>query len=680
MSNSHPILLSIVLISVLCAKVVSSEQYAIVDSEKGDRLTGVWRGASDTYFEITFEGQVLRLPLSGYTIRFTSDAGHVPDRIAMKYFRNGRNLLELGLPELAKRRFESALEEFPKYADAHYQLGLLHKAEGNVDEALARFRSTAIIDAANFELVPLFREIGDIARADGDYAMAVNAYQLILTYYPKHESVQELSYRTGFLLVEQLQDAAKGLPVLESASKQFPNVLMHEKALFLIGKLQAETAEETEQLENALYTLTGFVQRYPESGWIDDARLERAIANLRLGRKRDAAQEAERILASSTDTVLKERASEILSESAWTVYTVSDGLPDNAIQTVTRAGTWLWIGTPKGIMPVETGYGSWTPMEAVAQPINVYFETVPDVRAIAANAEELWIGTRHQGLLSYNMETSEMQQYVAPTTLPSNWVRDIKMDDKEVWVATDAGVVRLIRESGSFLIYNTQNSFLPIDDIHTLALTPTTVWAASVDGSIATFNREVPGWDDYQSTEMEHGTTVVRFSVAAEQLLLTWFNAEAKVNGYFEADIDGANGQSTTLLTGIETRADLDDIYIAGLADNSPITEEEEEKSPVETPDAGIQNEPDSEFPSQVESEIETPLPAEPHTPLILWIATNDDVSAYYTNSNTWKTIRMPQTVTGESVVQSIVLINETAWIGTSNGLATINLQALQKP
>ena len=55
---------------------------------------------------------------------------HVPDRTAAKYFRNGRMLLELGLPEKAKGRFEAAIEELPKYPAAHYQLGLLHKAGG----------------------------------------------------------------------------------------------------------------------------------------------------------------------------------------------------------------------------------------------------------------------------------------------------------------------------------------------------------------------------------------------------------------------------------------------------------------------------------------------------------------------------------------------------------------------
>ncbi|MXZ00899.1 hypothetical protein F4Y93_09725, partial [Candidatus Poribacteria bacterium] len=36
------------------------QQYVIVDRENGDRLTGLWRGGTETHFEIEYQGQVLR--------------------------------------------------------------------------------------------------------------------------------------------------------------------------------------------------------------------------------------------------------------------------------------------------------------------------------------------------------------------------------------------------------------------------------------------------------------------------------------------------------------------------------------------------------------------------------------------------------------------------------------------
>ena len=678
MQKSLSRLLWIGCIFFISASLAHSQQYVIVDSENGDRLTGVWRGANDTEFEIDYHGQVLRLPLKGRTIRFTSNLEHVADRTAVKHFRNGLDLLELNSPALAKRRFEAALEEFPKYADAHYQLGLLHQEAGETEAALARFRSVAMIDAANFELVPLLRNIGDTALAAENYTMAVNAYQLILNYYPEHESVRTLSYLTGFLHVEPMQDAATGLAMLEWAIKQFPDAPLHEKAVFQIGKLQTETG----QLDNARHTLSRFVQRYPESEWVYEARLALAVANLKLGRKQEAATEANLVRTLSTDAALTERAEEILAESAWNVYTQAEGIPHNTIQAIAMNGTYLWIGTPKGVMLVETYLDGWMPIPSVANLINTHFETVPDVQAIAVNTTEVWIGTRNQGALYYNPETNEIIHYAPPDALPSAWVRAIQMDDTEIWFATDAGVVRQPRATGERFVYNTQNSFIPTDDVHTLALTDTTLWVASRNGTIATFNRQLQEWHSYHSTETEEGTAITRFDVAEQKLLFTWFNATYQANGYFQAESNGDNGQSTTLLTGIEEPDDLAAIYIAGVIDTSS----PEVDASLETPNSAVDENSGLEI-----SPEETPRPEgeegflesseAPGTPLVLWIATNDDVFVYYTRSGAdgWKTIRTPRTLIGESTAQCIAVANDRAWIGTSNGLATISAQTLNK-
>ena len=654
-------------ILLLCQSPVYSEQYVIVESENGDRLTGTWIGGTDTHFEIEYNGQVLQLPVAGYTLKFTSNLANVPDGTATKYYNRGIDLLEMGLPELAQRRFEEAIEEYPKYPAAHYQLGLLYKANGDTANALERFRSTALLDAPSFDLVPLFHEFGDIALANEDYAVAVDSYQLILIYYPEHTDVPMLSYLTGFLLVEQLEDQNAGLLLLESAIKEYPDMAGHEKALFLIGKLQAETGE----LENALHTLEGFVTRYPGSEWIYDAHLIRAAAYLKLGRLEEAASEAILVDEISNDEKIEERAKEILDQTKWTVYTDADGLPDNHIQAITTDGTRLWIGTPKGVMVFETVHGKWIPIEGQAQLINTALENVPDVRAIAANEQEVWVGTRFQGVVHYSKLTGKIEVYFLSEGLPA-WVKDIKMDEMEVWFATDVGIIRKIRGSdGPPLHYNTVNSDLPADDIETLLLTPKTCWATSADGVIGIFDREIEGWDSYHSTALREGMTIVGLDTAEEQLLFTWFNADEKSNGFFRADMDGGNGKSTTLDTGIEDENDLRNIYIRGALDTSPIVQKGPEEIPVEeTPDPTI-----SEFSSEIAGlEIEPP-PPKPPIPLVLWITTNDDFYTYHTRSKEWEYVTMPQITMGELTTKALVVINNRIWIATSNGLVSTIIQ-----
>ncbi len=653
------------------------EQYVVVDGENGDRISASWRGATDTHFEIEYKGQILKLPLAGYTLNFTSNLAHVPDRTAAKHFRNGLDLLDLGLPERAQKRFEDAIEEFPKYPKAHYQLGLLHKANGDNANAYKRFHFVAIFDAPSFDLVPLFRELGDTALANEAYDVVVDNYQQILTFYPDHPDVSELKYLTGFLLIEQLDDPGAGLSLLESAIKEYPDLAFHEKALFLIGKLQADM----DQLENALHTLDGFVTRYPGSEWVYDAHLIRAATNLKLGRLEEAAREAILVQEIAGNDAVMEQAKEILDQTKWTVYTNVDGLPDNQIQTMTIDGTRLWIGTPKGVMPFEIAYDKWRPVELVAQLINTSLESVPDVPAIAANSQEVWVGTRSQGAIHYNQLTGEIQNYSPADGFPA-WIKDIKMDEAEIWFATDTGIIRRIRGSvDPPLYYNTQNSLLPADDIDILLLTPQMVWGVSAEGGVVLFDRGKQEWNSYHSTAIRDGMRIVGLDIAEEQLLFTWFNPDEKSNGYFRADMDGANGKSTTLDTGIENENDLRNIYIRGARDTSPIAEEEVEAEPVEE----IPNPTIPEFSPETEGleiepeieELETePPPPVPQIPLILWIATNKDLYIHHTRSaDVWQYTTTPQILTGELIVDSLIVVNNKVWLGTSNGLATMNAQ-----
>ena len=656
-----------------CQHLAHSQQYAIVDSENGDRLTGVWRGATDTHFEIEYQGQILRLPLAGHTLSFTSDIANVPDRTAAKYYRNGLALLELGLPELAQRRFESAIEEFPRYAAAHYQLGLRHETDGDNAAALERFRSVAILDAANFDLVPHLQELGNAALANEAYAEAVDSYQLILRYYPEQTSLPELRYITGFLLVEELEDYDTGLPLLKLAIQQNPDTSFHEKAFFLIGKLQAKT----DRLEDALHALHGFIMRYSASEWVYEARLIRAEVNLKLGRTMEAANEASRVYGMSADEAIKERAKQILDQTRWTVYTVADGLPDNRVQVIASNGTdgtRLWVGTPKGVMLFETAFNNWIPVEEVSELINNATAKVPDVQAIAVNSEDVWIGTRSQGAIHYNQLTREIQIY-SPTDGYPAWVKDIKMDDTEIWFATDAGVGRKIRGDQSFVVYNTQQSFIPTDDIETLLLMPTTVWGASAKGDIVTFNRKIDEWDPqpHRFTEIPEGTAIVGFDTAEDQLLFTWYNATEKTNGYFRADLDGLNGKSTTIDVGIEDENDLRNIYIIGILDKTPVVEEVNETLPVETPDL-----PSPEFSPETEAlELEEEVPPPPLlTPLVLWIATNESFYTHHTrSSDDWEYTTTPQIVSGKLAIHALIVVNNRAWIATNNGLATVSVQ-----
>ena len=634
----------LVLILVLFTSTVYSEQYVIVDMENGDRLTGIWRGATDTHFEIEYNEQVLRFPLEGHTLSFVSTLENVPDRTAAKHYRNGLALLDLETPELAKRKFEAALEEFPKFADAHYQLGLLYKINGDIEKALARFRSVALIDAENFDLVPLLQEIGNnaIATIDTDagattennadamqkYAQAVDAFQLILKYYPEHEAVPTLSYQTGFLLVENLNDKVAGLELLENATDQFLTAPEHEKAIYIIGGLQAEIGE----LEKALNILINFIRIYPNSVWVDEAYLKQAIIYLQLGDKANAVNTANLVLQNTDDPAITEQADDVLQASAWSIFTKD--LPDTSIQAIAVDGTSLWIGTPKGIAQIKTGGNGWKAIETDAWLINESVQPAPDVRAISVNEFEVWVGTRNHGIIRFNKEKHEAKNLTIVDGLPSMWIRDIKMDNEEIWFSTDAGVVRQDLQTGIVKNhYNQENSNIP-NDVHTIALTPEAVWVGTSGDNIAIFDRESELWSPQSFYDIKSDTQIVKFDVVGDKLFFSWYNEENKENGFFQANLDGSDGRDSPIAEGIKVETELDDILVTGIVDKK-----------------------------------------------YLWVAANDYVAIYFPDIDKYQepTIGYPKIVLDDLSIQCIVADKNRVWIGTTKGMLMIDAQKFRQ-
>ncbi len=629
----------ILCVFTFCSVDVLSDQYVTVHRENGDRLTGRWLSATETHFEIEYNSQILKFPLEGNTLSFFSNLQNIPNQLATKYYQNGLDLLDIELPGSAKRTFELAIQESPKYADAHYQLGLLNKKEGNMQKALVHFKSVLLIDAQRYDLVSLLQEMAENAIAAEDYTAAVNAYRLIIAHYPEHQSIAKINYQTGFLFVEKLGDPAAALDLLIDATTRYSNSPDHEKAVYLIGTIQANLGD----YEVALNTLRQFVRIYQDSVYVNDALLKQATIHLQLGNRKNAVDIANLILRKTPDDAsVVEQAKDVIRASVWNIYT--EFLPDLSIQAIAIDGSTLWIGTPKGIVHIETGGNDgWKVIEGAAWMINTHTETVPDVRAITVNSSTVWIGTRNQGVLRYNKVTDKVEKY--PIADGPTWIRDIEMDSDEIWFATDRGIVRQIIEVGQQFRYH-GNDPVP-DDIHSIALTPDTVWVGTSGDDIAAFDRERQIWNRHYFIDITQETQIVKFDVIDGKMLFSWYNEEDKNNGFFHTNWDGTNGRSSSIYEGAERKEELISIYVAGYVDESLL-----EVDDVEPP--GYQ---------------------------VLWIADNEYVTIYHPINDEYAgSIGYPNIVLEELKVQCITVDKNRAWIGTSQGMLTVEKDKIIQP
>ncbi len=660
-SKLVPIRAAISAILLLFACFAHGEQrLATVYLKNGDRLTGDWLASDDKVVHFAFQEKNIEIDLDKIsTIRFPSDLNLVPDAQAEKHFRNAKALLELGLREQAKRQFEAAIEEFPKYADAHYNLGLVQKEDGAIDEALASFGRVAKIAPRTYNLAAEIKKTADNYLASEAFRKAADAYLLLFDHYPTHSEAEHAGYTAGFILTERLQETAEALKILQEATRRFPESDDLAKAKCLIGVLQSRVG----QPQIAVEELTTFIQENPDSEWIDDVYLARGSAYQQLRMNKEALDDFSMAIAITTDPRLIPILQKKREECAWTIYTVSDDLPSNDIQAIAVNGNDLWVGTPKGLARVDISLGTWQiRTESGIEQINRLNPNVPtNVRALAVYSPtikmpnpieededspsvieevdkktEVWIGTLNQGVVRYNPAEGLSVNYNTLNGLPHNQIFDIEIGTHDVWVATFSGVARYSRSDDEWMVYDRTADGLPADNIVALAVTPVTVWAGTSDAGIAIFDLVYdPLWRSSNLRGMVPevgGNSIAGFDVSDESVFFTWYSKEEKENGYGKVDFKGLEG--TGMPVAQTDLVPVEDIYIAV-------------------------------------GQRDAMLPSPP-----LWIATNDAV--YIKSASGWDSIGYPAEQIGDRVtVNCIELGNETAWIGTSNGLAKIDTNAV---
>lgn len=110
----------------------------------------------------------------------------------------------------------------------------------------------------------------------------------------------------------------------------------------------------------------------------------------------------------------------------------------------------LWIGNEDGLAVYDPSTQAITNYQASNMP--------KDINALMLEDDDLWIGTRHDGIIVLNTKTGSQRHYQYSAdlsyTLPSNEITGIlRSSNGEIYVGTSWGLCRFDRKSESFLWY-----------------------------------------------------------------------------------------------------------------------------------------------------------------------------------------------------------------------------------
>ena len=591
--------------------------------KNGDRITGRWLNADKRIIKINFNGQEMSVSLDEISsISITSNT------ISEKYLKNAEDLLKLGLRNQARKLFELSIQESPQNAKAYYHLAELFQEDGETDNAIKYFGLAAAVDPS-YDLSEQFILSATAYRSKDEFAKAAESYILLFENYPEHEQCAYAGYQAAFLLTENVEAFDQALELLMQVTEKFPENGDYEKAQYLIGKLQVETNQD----ELAISTLTNFILTYTTSQWIPYAYTMRGRAFLKLHQNGEAITDFTTAIEMTQDLKLQQEIRQMRDSSAWMIYRVSDGLPSNKVKAIAVDGTTIWIGTSKGLAEADTSSAFWEIKTEITTQLEEMFEGSPlNIQSLAADEDELWIGTMNHGVIRYNKATGSIENYTQDHGLPHKLVYDIKIFGSEVWMGTFSGVAQYSRSADGWRIFNREVDELPADDIVALEVTPRTVWIGTSKSGVAFYDREFNYWRSYgdlEGLDSIAGNSIVSFDTIGSQLFFTWYNQSNEISGYTECDLDSLSSFSEEVVRGdLDSLVRPENIHIA-------VTEDE------------------------------------------VWLATNDGVYKNTRDTGEWDLISYPEDRIGNPIINSIELGNSIAWIGTSNGLARINTSAL---
>jgi len=584
----------------------------------GERYIGEWLDADGSQCRIRLvDGNELRLPLTGGTVVELLDSeGNIVPTEAVLRLNAALDALELGLNEPAESAFRDALSLAPKYARAHYEYARFLELNGKSSEAFSHYLLAARLEPRSYAVRERIRAAAKEALARNDSLTAGRALYQYAVNFPNEPDAAQSAYDGARYLATLAESAKENDPVRQDALQAL------EFALRRYPNYGA--AEETflrlgllylawKQPDKAILALTEHVQRFPDGALEFDAHLALGQAYLQRGDRSGVLEQARWVIQRTTDPSLLERARALAAESIWLVLD-DNVLSSNEVYALARDGKFLWVGTANGLVKLDAATGAPT------------LSGVPDlpegtrVRAIAADSKEVWLGTANRGVIRYRKDNGNTRVYGRLDGLPSHQIVAVAMDENEVWVGGSGGLSRFNRVTNEWTPYRTGREFTG-REVTCIALTPFSVWVGTQNTGVFRFDRVAEKWEAF-TTQNGLGSNFIRsIAVSDSSVIVSWYKSGE--NGVSEWD--NATRQWTTQSLG-----------------------------------------PDEIAPQDISVSERNGT---------LWVATGGAMLSR-TRRGRWSSVDYPSGVKAARVYTTL-MDGEYEWVGTSAGLARMDVRAL---
>jgi ligand-binding sensor domain-containing protein len=174
---------------------------------------------------------------------------------------------------------------------------------------------------------------------------------------------------------------------------------------------------------------------------------------------------------------------------------VADGLPSERVTAVVAEGDDLYVGTDDGLA-IRRG-GAWQVIGASEGLAHRYVTSI----ARDETTDTTWVSTL-RGIS--RVSGGDVRNYTQLTSgLMNDVVYQVLVDGPLVWCGTAAGTSVLDTRSGSWTLYDHENSIMHEPWCYSVAVGPERGWIALWGGGIVEIDRRTGRWREYRDPDGE---------------------------------------------------------------------------------------------------------------------------------------------------------------------------------
>ncbi|MGQ9608159.1 MAG: ligand-binding sensor domain-containing protein [bacterium] len=221
----------------------------------------------------------------------------------------------------------------------------------------------------------------------------------------------------------------------------------------------------------------------------------------------------------------------------WDRFEKENGLPGLDISSIVVDGYDVWMGTNAGLCKFPSmsdnlnAWVSYTSGIEIRQTAMTkeYATTLVsnEVWSIDVDQEYVWIGTM-RGISRYDKKKDLWTTFTIEDGLPSNEIGSVKVDGDIVWFGCGEGIIAYDKKNNDWFNFSTKDG-LNSNKITAIARDDEYVWFGTFDAGIIRYSKSTKKWDSFTRKDGLSHNTVLSIAVDGNQV---WIGTQKGLSRY----------------------------------------------------------------------------------------------------------------------------------------------------